>query len=788
MPKLELYDQIWTHEEYRSLSIEESLAERILRICREKGFRRVLSIGCGQGQAVRRFLQEGMDAYGVDCSANALAACADLGNRVLKADAVSLGAEQFGKVDLVCCVDMLQCVEPSNLPALLDALRRQGAQQYYFLVRLGDDFLGPKLIGAGLHACVRSSAWWELVLAQYFRLHKPSLVEVGPLRLLEVVATNATDGQPRFARNASPDEPPEARHKRLRRLAEILSARRMVQDMGELECPESDYAAAGLRIGFTPSGLPAGFLKVGNRELPIDDVTDPQAEAERWALTLKIQSDNTLVFMVGFGMGYAAEAVLALLGSRSKLLVVEPYLPLLRAACEYRDLRRLFADSRFVLYAGDDINTVKALVERLKSEDTVTLTAICPSVRPAHSALLGQTTVDLAEAATFRFNTCCLTARTVNADGLTWNEFHLRNISWMLDKAGIEALGGEPTPPAAVIVGAGPTLEHSLDFVREMQKRVPVFSAEVALPRLKAAGIDPHMVVALDRNILSVEKSRLADPTKTGLLLAQQVHPEYRDLPALFKLANLDADYCNLLSRVYRRDYTPVMGFVGAMAVMAAVAAGARKLYLTGMDFAFAPDGCTHVKDAIPDHFTAEVQRAEWLSVPGYETESLRTNVQLHAYLEVFCDYLRFVPEVTFIPVTSGGARIGDLAHVRPEEAMRFTEEYPPFDWATEYHRRVLVQESRLNAVEQRRLLQGAAREFNTRHKAIREAKTSREVWQAFEKFVASDALILCHMAFRDVVDQVKDSERFGPDLIHMIRERMDAISTHVQPLLQDQP
>src|SRR6185436_528369 len=67
----------------------------------------------------------------------------------------------------------------------------------------------------------------------------------------------------------------------------------------------------------------------------------------------------------------------------------------------------------------------------------------------------------------------------------------------------------ESTP--AVVVGAGPSLDSQLDALRALAGRAAIIAVDTALRPLLAAGITPHIVVAVDPS--SINASHLVDVT-----------------------------------------------------------------------------------------------------------------------------------------------------------------------------------------------------------------------------------------------------------------------------------
>ncbi|MCW8129560.1 MAG: DUF115 domain-containing protein [Planctomycetota bacterium] len=679
----ELFDRLWACEPYAQISMEEAIVDKILELCREKNARRVLSVGCGQGAALRKLLEHGIEAYGVDISPVALKACEDLGDRVKCVDFSTVREPLFGKIDLLYSVDALQCIPAKDLDGFFKAAQAQQPSHVMFMPNLGKDLIGPSLLKENSHALYRYPNWWTRVAGEYFKIQKSTVIRNGFAACMLNGVKGRSSPAPTY-RGASPGESETQREKRFQRNLEVVIARNMIKHAEDFfQTPEADYREAGLTVGFSPLGEPFGALKVGDKVLAIDDPTSTREEAQAWARGVRIRSDEALVLMVGLGFGYGAEELLRLMAPNSHLVVVDPYAAMLRAALEYRDLRPLLQDARFHLVPSIDDFDVKGKVTEIVLRNA-NLDASRPTARPAYATLLGDKAVELAHTATVRYFAGLANKHTTETECVVWSEQLLRNLNWIIDYPGLEGIDRMEKAPAAVVVGAGPSLGGSLEFLRAMQERVPILAVDVAVPKLLAAGIHPHIVVVMDRSEICFNKVKGIDPARTGLMLFSQVYPGFADMDAAFKIINIENIVCDLFKDICVRRSSEHMAFVGGSSAQLARHLGARTMYLVGMDFAFAPDGSTHVEGAHSEKGGAvnpDDLKDEWLPVPGNTHDKLRTNRLFKIYLDQFRDFVRNAHDTTFIPVTNGGAKIGDLRHVLPEDALCFAESYPKKDW-----------------------------------------------------------------------------------------------------------
>lgn len=82
--------------------------------------------------------------------------------------------------DLVCCLDVLEHIEPDHLPFVLDDLRRVVRKMGYFVIHTGPS---SKTLadGRNSHLIQKGPDWWKKQLTQYFHVTDKSVIWKAPL-------------------------------------------------------------------------------------------------------------------------------------------------------------------------------------------------------------------------------------------------------------------------------------------------------------------------------------------------------------------------------------------------------------------------------------------------------------------------------------------------------------------------------------------------------------------------------------------------------------------------------
>jgi hypothetical protein len=254
---------------------------------------------------------------------------------------------------------------------------------------------------------------------------------------------------------------------------------------------EEDLSPEALRIEPASSGDPT--LILGG--IHIHSPRDPVREARRLAESAVGEGP---IVILGFGLGYGAEAAAAFAPNRP-LVVVERRPSLLKAALENRDLGAFLTQSPVLFVTGDTPDAVTAALRLLEERGQAGGT--CALIR---NRALMSLDLDWYEGVERRVNAWSsredVNMATLRRFGKRWVRNLAANREAIRDLPGVAELFKRlpPLPFPVLLVAAGPSLDRVAPLLPELAKRAIVVAVDTSQRLLLAQGVDPDFTLAVD--------------------------------------------------------------------------------------------------------------------------------------------------------------------------------------------------------------------------------------------------------------------------------------------------
>jgi hypothetical protein len=484
-------------------------------------------------------------------------------------------------------------------------------------------------------------------------------------------------------------------------LAEQLEA----PDSGAAETPghEGDWDGnpADMRVECSAAGPPCLSI----RGLHIHSNRDPVREARRLAENLEARAGPLLV--LGFGLGYGAEAAAARFPGRP-LIIVERRGIVLRKALECRDLTPFLGSQKIIFVPGGTGEGVMAAPGLF--EDTEwngrPLTVKNRTLMGLDGCWYGELERHIETWAARQD----VNQATLRRFGKRWVRNLARNMEAVRDLPGISMLenllaprNGLPDIPV-FLAAAGPSLDCCAGLLPDIGRRCLVLAVDTSLRFLLGRGLDPDFVLSVDPQYWNSRHLDRSPAPRTGLIAESAVYPPVLRQPfqrrflcgSLFPLGRFIED---------RVDPKGRLGAGGSVATTAwdfARSLGTRQVWIAGLDLAY-PELKTHFRGAFfEDRSHAESERRSpaetWslralrdgrpfkapaagsASEQGPPEHQVLTDRRLSLYAAWFDAQFRRFPEVRNYRLFSGGLAIRGLEDGSPQALLALPDRREEID------------------------------------------------------------------------------------------------------------
>lgn len=346
----------------------------------------------------------------------------------------------------------------------------------------------------------------------------------------------------------------------------------------------------------------AGELTLCVNGIYIHSQRDPLREAQRLVQTVDVQSGTVVV--LGFGLGYAAQAALTL---GRQIIVVEKHKSMLLKAFELRDFSDFLSNNRIIFVVGgtgDGITSALGMCEA-----------------GVVSVIRNKALVSLDEqwyrAAEDRIRTWAMRGEVNNAThkrfGKRWARNLSRNMSAIRDCPGVSCLANLANADVPVfLAAAGPSLDKIKPLLRDIYDRCIVVAVDTSYRFFVQNGIQPDFVVVVDpqfwnsrhldrcvnNNCFNNNNASVTEK-QAVLVVESAVYPPVLNLP--FKNKFLCGSLFPLGEFIEKQvDPKGRLGAGGSVATTAwdfARSLGGSDIWIAGLDLAY-PDLKTHFRGA----------------------------------------------------------------------------------------------------------------------------------------------------------------------------------------------
>lgn len=379
-----------------------------------------------------------------------------------------------------------------------------------------------------------------------------------------------------------------------------------------------------------------------------------------WAQNYTSSYSHAVYFVFGFGDGSYIRALLEAADENAHIIIYEPNSELIPFVTEHFDVSDILGDKHILLLAPDAVNN---LAQQLAGKiSLLDFSGIQICKLPNYHHLFKEEYDYFANALSTAAQLTLASSNSAKNMSETIVENILANFAKLSGSYSIEELTSVITPDMPVIiVGAGPSLNASLEYIRANRDKAVILAVDTAVPSLLKHDITPHFFISVDpiKEEFCFEDPRVADIPAIVPIVCRKVICEKRNAPTFFYASSVR--FCDLLEYYYKISL-PVLdaeSSVANHAFAACIFLQTKNVYLIGVDLAFL-NGKTHAVGSSKENDTNNTTSTE---IEGVNGEILYTDPQMHLYRELLEERIRLHPEMEVTNLSQTGAKIHGTKH-----------------------------------------------------------------------------------------------------------------------------
>ena len=266
-----------------------------------------------------------------------------------------------------------------------------------------------------------------------------------------------------------------------------------------------------------------------------------------------------------------------------------------------------------------------------------------------------------------------------------------RNLPHLAHAPDIGEMEGEFKDIPFILVGAGPSLDESIDFLKQVQDKAIIITSNSPYRKLINNGIRPHMVVTADP--LSPTLAGFENISLEGVPLACpfSAYPEivkrFSGRIMTWRTFNPIVDI--LKDRTGRKPGTNILekGTVSACVLDISRLLGSRKVLLVGQDMAIRDDGRYYSDDTSYSDSGAHYASTEkGHRLPGNTQEKVIVEGRLFVYLKTFEQFISENQNVEYRNLARTGVKINGAPYITFEDAIGWVGESSSASFDTRTH------------------------------------------------------------------------------------------------------
>ena len=207
-----------------------------------------------------------------------------------------------------------------------------------------------------------------------------------------------------------------------------------------------------------------------------------------------------------------------------------------------------------------------------------------------------------------------------------------------------------------IVVAAGPSLDDTMDFLRENQGKKTLIAVGTVFKKLIENNIIPDLVVVLDPQARTYKQIEGIEEQKVPMLIAMSAYwrfaKDYQGEKYLVPIAQ-SKEIANYAIE-NKWDLWGCGGTVTSLGIEAAIRFGAEQIYLVGTDLAY-PNGVSHATGTMD---RSKKSMEDMIPVEGIGNQTVYTTRAFIIYREWIENRIAETPQISYYNMSHIGAKI----------------------------------------------------------------------------------------------------------------------------------
>ena len=258
--------------------------------------------------------------------------------------------------------------------------------------------------------------------------------------------------------------------------------------------------------------------------------------------------------------------------------------------------------------------------------------------------------------------------------GINLQENTLQNLPHMASSPDIGQLEGEFKDIPFILIGAGPSLDESIDFLHQVKANAIIVCSNSSFRKLVNSGIRPNLVVTADPMPPTLAGFQNVDLSDVPLACPFSAYPEIvrRFSGRIISWVTFSPLIDVLKDSQGLSSGTPIMeqGTVSGCVLDISRLLGCSKVLFVGQDMCVRDDGKYYSDDsAYADSGSHYVSKLEGHRLPGNTSDEVVVEGRLFVYLKTFEKFIKENPHINYRNLARTGVKVEGAPYMNYDEA-----------------------------------------------------------------------------------------------------------------------